>query len=96
MAIGSQRFLISSGGGEEIVFITPRSIYIITTNNLLKMIQKATNSCRNVATLKVSKDVHEILRRELKRKHGTRVEKVHTVHDLWVELVEGVKMLRIE
>ncbi len=32
----------------------------------------------------------------LERKHGTRVEKVHTVHDLWVELVEGVKMLRIE
>ena len=60
------------------------------------MIQKATNSCRNVHTLKVSKDVHEILRRELERKNGTRVEKVHTVHDLWVDVVEGVKMLRIE
>lgn len=96
MAIGSQRFLISSGGGEEIVFITPRSIYVITTNNLLEMIQKATDSGQNVHTLKVSNDVHEILRRELERKNGARVDKVHTLHDLWVELVEGVKMLRIE
>jgi hypothetical protein len=96
MAVGTQRFFLGQGGGEEFVLITPSDFYIVSRNNLLSMIAKVKASHTETKTIKLSNDVLEIVRQELEKKKGTTVHKVHSIHGLWIELVEGVKMLRIE
>ena len=96
MPFGTQRLIFGGNGGKEIVFLTPSTFALVKCKNLTKLIREATGKCPDLDTLKITDDVHEALRHELALQHQSRVDKVYALHGLWVEILDGERMLRIE
>ena len=95
MAVGTQRFFLGGGRGQAFVFITPDGFFLVFSEGLFNTIEKISEAYPDATTLQISKDVHEVLRQQLHKRQGTLVHFVHRIHDLWIEVVDGERTIRI-
>ena len=93
-AVGTQRFFVG-GRGEELVVIVPDGLFLVYADGLLTAIERISQAYPEAKSPKVSKDIHEVLRKQLHKRQGTLVHYVHRIYDLWIEMIDSEKLIMI-
>jgi hypothetical protein len=95
MRVGTERFFLGGGRGREYVLVTPDNFYLVRAQDLLDSINQASGLQGDFSTLKVTRDAHKELCEQLASKNSSKADAIHAISELWIELIDGERILII-